>query len=135
MGWAGEVVAHRTNVFVRSAAQGYPVREAFRASSRYVLIAVPTWNGHSGEKPVRIAFASGKGGTGKTTLVASLSHLLKNKVVSDCECGCGEPAYFTGTPGGAFKEEIYGGQEGLYRPGKMHAVWHLQGRMRLRRHI
>jgi MinD superfamily P-loop ATPase len=33
----------------------------------------------------QIVFISGKGGTGKSTIVASLSVLLKNKVIADCD--------------------------------------------------
>jgi len=33
----------------------------------------------------QIVFVSGKGGTGKSTLVASLSHLINNKMLADCD--------------------------------------------------
>jgi MinD superfamily P-loop ATPase len=33
----------------------------------------------------RIVFVSGKGGTGKSTVVASLSQLVKNKMLADCD--------------------------------------------------
>ena len=35
----------------------------------------------------QIAFISGKGGTGKSTLVASLVQLVENKRFADCDCG------------------------------------------------
>ena len=33
----------------------------------------------------QIAFISGKGGTGKSTLVSSLTFLVKNKIIADCD--------------------------------------------------
>lgn len=33
----------------------------------------------------QIVFISGKGGTGKSTLVASLSQIVRNKMFADCD--------------------------------------------------
>ena len=33
----------------------------------------------------QIVFISGKGGTGKSTIVASLSLLVQNKIMADCD--------------------------------------------------
>lgn len=38
-------------------------------------------------KVKRIVFISGKGGTGKTTLVASLSRIVSSKILADCDTG------------------------------------------------
>lgn len=37
------------------------------------------------KKPIQIAVVSGKGGTGKTTVVGSFANLLSNKVIADCD--------------------------------------------------
>ncbi|MDX9873110.1 MAG: ATP-binding protein [Clostridia bacterium] len=57
----------------------------------------------------QIAFVSGKGGTGKSTLVASLSILVRNKMLADCDVDA--PNLHILLQGDVLKNEDYFGAE------------------------
>lgn len=59
----------------------------------------------------QIVFVSGKGGTGKSTIVASLSLLVKNKMLADCDVDA--PNLHLLIPGEQIqKKGLFRGQDG-----------------------
>jgi len=64
----------------------------------------------------QIVFISGKGGTGKSTVVASLSLLVKNKIMADCDVDA--PNLHLLLEGERLqKEDYYGAEEAVIDPG------------------
>jgi MinD superfamily P-loop ATPase len=57
----------------------------------------------------QVVFISGKGGTGKSTIVASLTRLVQNKMIADCDVDA--PNLHLLLPGERLKEEDYFGAE------------------------
>ncbi len=63
----------------------------------------------------QIVFISGKGGTGKSTLVSSLSLLVKNKIIGDCDVDA--PNLYLLLEGERLqKEDYYGAEEAIIDP-------------------
>ena len=63
----------------------------------------------------QIAFVSGKGGTGKSTLVSSLSILVKDKMLADCDVDA--PNLHILINGDIIKQEDYlGAKEAIIDP-------------------
>jgi len=80
-------------VYALSAEHEHPISRAFHVMNRNVLIAQPQWLGRDKMDDMRIAFASGKGGTGKTTVAVNLAYFLaySKQQVQYLDCDVEEP--------------------------------------------
>ena len=69
------------------------------------------------QKYSQIVFLSGKGGTGKTTVTASIAKLIRNKIVIDCDVDAAN-LYLLLKPRIEIEEEFYGGKKAEIDPDK-----------------
>ena len=73
----------------------------------------------SGKKnrPLQIAVISGKGGTGKTSVTASIAALCSNAVLADCDVDAADLHLVT-SPEKIFEEKFISGNEAVIDPEK-----------------
>lgn len=64
-----------------------------------------------------IAVISGKGGTGKTSIVAAFASLAKNAVLADCDVDAAD-LHLVLEPQIKYTEDFYGGKKARIEPGK-----------------
>ncbi len=76
--------------------------------------ALPQDGGH-GAAPAELTVISGKGGTGKTTVAASLASLLPDKVMADCDVDAAD-LHLLLKPRVLESEEFIGGQKAVISP-------------------
>jgi len=65
----------------------------------------------------QVTVLSDKGGTGKTTFAASISKLIKNKIVVDCDVDAAN-LYLLLKPGEEIQKQFYGGKKAEIDPCK-----------------
>lgn len=81
------------NVCALSAERDRHTREVSRASGKNAPSAEPRWYGRRQDYDMKIVIASGKGGTGKTTVAVSLAYFLarSGRSVQYLDCDVEEP--------------------------------------------
>lgn len=72
--------------------------------------------------PIEVTFVSGKGGTGKTTIMASIASLSGEPVLADCDVDAPD-LHLVLVPEVLQEESFSGGQNCGYRSGEVSALW------------
>ncbi|OPY66249.1 MAG: antiporter inner membrane protein [Syntrophorhabdus sp. PtaU1.Bin002] len=92
-GWAEGPSGLLKNASALSVEKDRPTREVLPASSKNVRSAEPRWYGRRQDRSMNIVIASGKGGTGKTTIAVNLAYFLarSGQVVQYLDCDVEEP--------------------------------------------